>query len=750
MSIGDFDDRQTTSDSAGATAFPCTLLQERFWAQQRKVGPQGLNIAMRWLVQGSLSHAAAEGALRALVQRHEILRTSFRETGGKVEQLVWPSCVLKVNDIDLSALPPTEREARAEEIARAEAAEAFDLGRAPLLRASLLRLAPDRAVLLLTFHSLVADGWSTGLILRQFHAAAEVIEAGGAPDASEPELQFADYALWQEELLASDALDEVRAFWLRRLRDAVGTEVPPDRRPAGKVTGERSHITSLVLPDELGRAIDGFARRHNLTLYGLAVSALALMLHRVTAETEIVIGSQVANREEPESEALVGPTVNSITLCLPVDGQASIRAFADTAAEAVQEALRHQRLPFEIAEAFAIHREGRPLHAVNLVVHRSYSGTEETEQGTAGRFSLVSLPSFSSGTQWPLNFFMIGRDEGWRLSCEADADLFDAETAQTLLEAWRRCLEALATSPDELRLADCPGLQEIAPRAATAPRPARPRGTGAGTGMGEPIPVHDPARQVARFHEGGSLTPMVVFNNRSVYYQLARQLGEDRPFIDILLYHQDGPLDLRDYAFEDFAAYAVRLVRWARPHGPYILGGHCVYGVLAFEAARQLRRMGETVALVSLFDSWGPGYRETMSRFDRVLRRQQLRVHRYGERFAKFRRGEVGVSDMVTKPILYHLGLLRAEAGPERQALPGEWFDDLLYNAVAHYRPDPYDGDVVLFRSREPLRGRLFDERMGWGPLVSGNLQKIDVNSGHFDMFRERPAAEMASFLRAW
>lgn len=745
MSIGETDNRQTSPDSAGAAAFPCTLLQERFWTQQHRVGPQGLNIAMRWLVQGSLSHAAAEGALRALVQRHEILRTSFRETAGKVEQIVWPSCALKLNDIDLSTLAPAEREARAEEIARTEAAEAIDPGRAPLLRASLLRLAPDRAVLLLTFHSLVADGWSTGLILRQFHAAAEAIEMGGTPDAAEPELQFADYALWEKELLASEALDEARAFWLRRLRDAQGTEVPPDRRPAGGPTGARSHITSLLLPDGLGRAIDGFARRHNLTLYGLAVAGLALMLNRVTGEAEIVIGSQVANRAEPESEELVGPTVNSVTLCLPVDRDASLRTFTDAAAEAVQEALRHQRLPFEIAEAFAIHRDGRPLHAVNLVVHRSYSGTTETGKESAGRFSLVSLPSFSSGTQWPLNFFMIGRDEGWRLSCEADADLFDPETAQALLDAWRRCLEALATSPDELRLADCPALQEIAPRAgAAAPRPARPRGAG------EPIPVHDPARQVARFHEGGSLTPMVVFNNRSVYYQLARQLGEDRPFIDILLYHQDGPLDLRGYTFEDFGAYAVRLVRWARPRGPYILGGHCVYGVLAFEAARQLRRMGETVSIVSLFDSWGPGYRETMSRVDRVLRRQQLRLHRYSERFGRFRRGEVGIADMVTRPILYHLGLLAPEAGPERQALPGEWFDDLLYSAVAHYRPDPYDGNVVLFRSREPLRGRLFDERMGWGPLVSGNLQKIDVTSGHFDMFRERPATEMASFLRAW
>ena len=744
MSIGKFDNRQGPLDSDGANAFPCTLLQERLWAQHMKDGPQGLNVAMRWLVRGSLSHATAEGALQSLIQRHEILRTKFREIDGKLVQVVLPACPLKLRDIDLSFLPADESAVRAEEIAKAEAIEPIDPRQAPLLRATMLRFGPDRDVLLLTLHAMVADGWSTGLLVSEFRAAANAIEAGAAPDTSEPELQFADYALWEEELLASPALDEARAFWQRQLRDVAATEVPPYRPATGLLRaarrGERSHMKSLLLPEILGEAIEGFARRQNVTLYSLAVAALALMLRRVTGELEIVMGSQVANREEPAAGNLVGPTVNAITLRLPVDGDAGLHVFVATVACKVREALEHQRLPFEIASTFTPNRDGRPLHAINLVVHRSYSGTTETEREGSSRFSLISLPSYSSGVQWPLNFYMIGRDEGWRLSCEADADLYDAQTVQGLVEAWRQCLEALATAPD-CRLADCPALPDISPRSDAGHVPAGPL---------KPIPVHDPSRQVARFHEDGSRTPMIVFNNRSVYYQLARQLGEDRPFIDILLYHQDGPLELKPYAFEDFAAYAVRLIRWAQPRGPYILGGHCVYGVLAFEAARQLQRLGQTVALVALFDSWAPGYRETMPSWAQMVRRQQLRLHRYAQRFERFRKGEVGLDEMVRKPILFHLGLLPPEPGPERQSLPGEWFDGCLYDAVARYRPPPYDGNVSLFRSNEPLRGRLFDERMGWGPLVAGNLTKVDVNSGHFDMFREQPAGEIASFLRMW
>lgn len=726
MSIGDFNDRQASPDSSDSGSFPCTLLQERLWTQLRTDGPEGLNIAMRWLVNGSLSQAAAEGALQSLIQRHEILRTGFREVDGKLAQVVLPQCPLKLRDIDLSFLPTDESAARAEEIARTEALEPIDPAQAPLMRTTLLRLGTDRAVLLLTFHAMVADGWSTGLIAREFRAAVSAIGSGTAPDTSEPELQFVDYALWQQALLASGALDEAQSFWQRQLRDAVGTEVPPDRLPDAP-KGEPSHITSILLPDDLSRTLEGFARQQNVTLFTLAVAGLALMLHRVTGDTEVVIGSQVANREEPTAENLVGPTVNAITLRLRVDN-AGTHAFVDTVADTVHEALRHQRLPFEIAAKFAPHRGGKPLHAVNLIVHRSYSGTAETEANDAGRFSLVSLPSYSSGAVWPLNFFMIGRDESWRLSCEADATLYAPATVQGLVEAWRRCLEALATGTDS-RVVDDDTAPAVDDHGA--------------------IPLRNPARHVVRFHESGSQTPVTVLNNRSVYYQLARMLGEDRPFIDLMLYPQDGPFEWSSHTFEEFGTYTRRLIQWAQPRGPYILGGHCVFGVLAFEAARQLQHMGEKVSLVALFDSWGPGYRETMSSWDRMLRRQQLRLHRYGERLKKFRRGEATLDDLVRKPILFHTGLLPPEpGGPQRQALAGEWFDDYLYDAVTRYRPSPYDGDVTLFRSNEPLRGRLFDERMGWGPVVSGNLKKVDINSGHFDMFREQPAGEIAAVLR--
>ncbi len=744
MSNGGITRVASAEEEAAVGSFPCTLLQERLWKQQRTRGPQGLNVAMRWLIEGPLPHATAERALQAVVDRHEILRTSFRETGEGLRQLVWPTATMRLNDIDLSALGGEGARERADEISREEALEPIDLGAPPLLRATLLRLSPDRAMLLLTFHSMVADGWSTGLVVREFDLAARALDAGRTPALPTPDLQFADYALWEREMLASDALDEARSFWRQQLRDAAGTAVPADAdAPCSNPTeasGERSNIVSLLMPAGLSQALERRARERSTTLFGLAGAALALMLHRVTGQSDVVFGSQVANREEQVAEDMVGPTVNAITLRVRVDGDARVSAFIDSASRTILEAIRHEKLPYEVAESFAPDTPGRPLHAVNLVLHRSYSGTSATESSISpGRFRILSLPSFPSGTQWPLNFFMIGRDEGWRLSCEADVDLYDVGTAQSLLDAWLTCLEVLAKEGD-VPLAACASLRSIEERRAPSMAVA-PAG-------GALIPVRAPDRQVVRFNEHGTRTPLVLLNNRSVYFQLARHMGEDRPVVDIMLYHQDGPLDLGARTFEEFGAYAVQLIRWAQPRGPYLLGGHCVYGVLAFEAARQLRRAGETVSTVALFDSWAPGYRETMSRWDQMLRRQQLRLARYVERIGKYRRGEVGLDALLLKPVLFHLGLLREKAGPERQAMPGEWFDDYLYDAVTRYRPDPYDGDVVLFRSNEPLRGRLFDERMGWGPLVTGTFTKVDIDSGHFDMFRERPAQQIARLLR--
>ena len=354
-----------------------------------------------------------------------------------------------------------------------------------MLRAGLLRLGPDRSILLLTFHATIADGWSIGLLISEFQAAARAIEAGASADDAEPELQVADYALWERELLASGALEESRQYWQRKLKGVTGTTVPADREPTDR-RGNHGDIVSLLLPPGLSDAVDAFARRHSFTLYGLAVAALALLLHRVTGKTKVVIGSQVAHREEPAAELLAGPTVNSIT-ALPAGGQPGFSSHLRSNGG--------RRGAGSVASPAAALRGGHPGVAAGRrrrapARHQSRRPSlllgHDASRARRGSFSLLSLPSFSSGTLWDLNFFLIWRDEGWRMSCEADHDLYDDSTVKGLLDGWRTCLEALVTSP-YLRLIDCPAIAAIATRGETTPIEA-PASQASGMSIASPLP----------------------------------------------------------------------------------------------------------------------------------------------------------------------------------------------------------------------------------------------------------------------
>ena len=159
--------------------------------------------------------------------------------------------------------------------------------------------------------------------------------------------------------------------------------------------------------------------------------------------------------------------------------------------------------------------------------------------------------------------------------------------------------------------------------------------------------------------------------------------------------------------------------------------------------------MGEQIELVCLFDTWAPGYREAMSRKNQERRQRQLRARYRLNRIERYRKGEIGLKDLVWRPIAHRLGLPMAEEAEATEAnlFSGRWFDDHIRAAAARHRPAPANIDAVIFRSAEPLSGALFDERMGWGPIVAGKLYQASVDSAHLDMFQEKPSAAIASFL---
>ncbi len=730
----------------GLARFPCTPQQMPYWRRQTAHPPSVVgNVAIRWRLLGPVRDQAINQALQAIVDRHEILRTVFDASSGEPEQVV-TSARIKLAAIDLTRLPPAAAAAKAERIAENEGRKRFDLQAAPLLRSTLIRLAAGDAILLLTFHPCAIDGWSVGVVARELAALIDAIERKACPDLAEPELQYGDYALWQRARLDGDELLRERAFWRERMRGAPNTLVTP-LGATGEHAGQTGRISSVLLDEAFSQRIAAAAKHAGSTIFAIALASLAQIVGRAATADDIIIGTQVACRDDELLFGLVGPVVNTVPLRLKLAGHADRNSLLRHCRSVIGEALEHDALPFE--EIATIGGDAPLRIGVNLAFQPANIDTDDVDAIRCGDITLVSLPSVSTGALFDLGFFMVQRPEGWRISCDYVLGRHDDAAVHDLLEAWRREMESLAAeagtwperSPDPL----------LEGGAVTPPAlsPAVPR---------EPSQAYF---DLLAMQPAGTLPPVFAFNNRSAYYPIARWFGSSRPFVDIQWREDATPPPLSAQSIPDIAAHAAQLVRSFDPEGPYYLMGHCAMGYVAFETARQLRAAGGEVAMIFLLDTAAPGYVESMPRRDRILRRLLLLDHSW--RYFRHLVGEVREGRMTPVAALSHYGFVRsnslarlarrlglfAPANPAGEDLMNHGLMNYLQDAKRHYQVEPYDGDVVFFRSAEARTGRLFNRGFGWERIVAGAFAVYDVPGPHLHMTRE-PGAGVIAAHAAW
>ncbi|MDQ2857582.1 MAG: condensation domain-containing protein, partial [Candidatus Eremiobacteraeota bacterium] len=333
----------------GAVMAPMSFGQERLWFVDGVVQDAALyNVRKALRLRGSVDVAALQESIDALVRRHEILRTSFSLVDDRPMQIVEPALHVPLASIDLSALSPSERETKLERVVREEGGRRFTLSAVPLLRAMLVRLAPQDHVLVLTLHHIITDEWSGDILYRELSSAYAAYCAGREPDFEELPIQYADYAVWQREWLQGDVLERQLAFWRDRLAGAPPrTELPLDRARTTILHAPQAGSESLVLPRALGEALHELGRRHGVTPFMLLLAAFRVLLFRYTGQSDLVVGSPVANRPRRELQNLIGFFVNTLLL------RASVRAedrFSDVLRnerETVLAAFEHQDVPFE-------------------------------------------------------------------------------------------------------------------------------------------------------------------------------------------------------------------------------------------------------------------------------------------------------------------------------------------------------------------------------------------------------------------
>ena len=428
---------------------PLSFAQQRLWfLDQLDPGGTAYNIPVAVRLEGLLDIAVLRGALCEVVRRHEVLRTTFAARGGEPVQVIAPGLELPVPLLDLSGLPEEARAAEARRLARSEVRRPFDLAAGPLMRVSLLVLGAREHAALVSFHHIVADGWSMGVFLDEL-AALYAAFLRGAPSPLPPlPVQYADFAHWQRRYLQGEVLAEQLAYWRDQLAEApAGIELATDR-PRSAVHTSRAGESAFELGAELTGQLRALARGERATLFMVLFAAWNGLLARVSGQEDLVVGVPVAGRNRREIERLIGFFVNTLALRNHLTGDPSRRELLGRVRESTLGAYTHQDLPFEtvVAELRPDRaRAANPLFQVLFVLQNAPRG----ELRVPGLTLSAPPPAGGGAAKLDLTLSLMESAEGLRGSLEYRSELFDPATAARLLQHFRVLLEGLATGPEQ-------------------------------------------------------------------------------------------------------------------------------------------------------------------------------------------------------------------------------------------------------------------------------------------------------------
>ncbi|GAT70723.1 non-ribosomal peptide synthase MxaA [Planomonospora sphaerica] len=434
---------------------PLTPAQQRLWFLDR-VGFDGAAYLL-WLgvrITGPVDLAALRGSLGALVRRHEALRTAVVETDRGPRQVVHElpedelAGLLHVEDLGALPAPGSgigERESLARRRTREVLTAPFDLSRPPLLRVTLLRLAEDEHVLLMSVHHIVADGPSLAVLSDELFAGYRAAVTGEPEPASPGDVaQFPDYAVW----LAGQDPESLRAdrdYWRDRL-DGVPPLLPlPTDRPRTASQGTDSGRCSARLPDEVAQGLRALLRRERCTPYIVLQTAFAAALARVCDVEDLVIGTPVANRDLPSLARSVGMYVNTLAMRADVRGNPTLTELLRRTRAGFLGAFKHQRFPFDqVVELVNAPRDlaHNPVFQVMLVVQ----GADRSDHGVPG-WSMREWETPSPSARFDLTMHaVVGADMD--ISIDYSTALFDAGTAERMRDHVVRMLTELAARPE--------------------------------------------------------------------------------------------------------------------------------------------------------------------------------------------------------------------------------------------------------------------------------------------------------------
>ncbi|UXJ55658.1 non-ribosomal peptide synthase/polyketide synthase [Pseudomonas citronellolis] len=436
---------------------PLSYSQQRMWfLWQLEPDSPAYNVGGMARLRGTLDLDCFERALRALVQRHETLRTRFPSVDGVPHQQVQADSELRMQRLDFSHLDTEARQQALQQLADDEAHKPFDLEQGPLLRVYMVRLAEDEHYLVVTLHHIVTEGWAMDIFARELSALYEAFLAGRESPLAPLPVQYLDYSVWQRDWLEAGERQRQLDYWTAQLGDEHPVLELPGDRPRPPVQSHRGDLYRFDLAPQLAERVRRFNAGNGLTQFMTMTAALAVLLYRYSGQQDLRIGAPVANRIRPESEGLIGAFLNTQVLRCRLDGQMSVAGLLEQVRQTVIDGQSHQDLPFDhLVEALQPPRSAayNPLFQVMCNVQRWEF--QQTRQ-LAG-MTVEYCVNDARATKFDLNLEVTDLDQ--RLGCclTYSRDLFDEPRIARMARHWQNLLAAMIADPQQ-RLGELPML----------------------------------------------------------------------------------------------------------------------------------------------------------------------------------------------------------------------------------------------------------------------------------------------------
>ncbi|MDB9402876.1 amino acid adenylation domain-containing protein, partial [Microcystis sp. CS-574] len=423
---------------------PLSWAQERLWFVNQLEGESGaytIDLTMR--LRGNLNIKALEKAFQAIIQRHEPLRTQFKLKDNKPIQAIDPNVTFTLPVVNLQNLSHSEQQVK--NLLLAAASEPFDLESGSVLRVKLWQVKTEEYVLLLAIHHIAADGWSIGVLVDELSVYYRSFCTGTKADLPDLSIQYADFALWQRQWLTNEVLDRQLSYWKQQLTGIPLLHQLPTDRPRPAIQSFRGGTERLQLDSQLTQQLKKLSQESGSTLFMTLLAGFAVLLSRYSQQTDVVIGSPIANRNRTEIEGLIGFFVNSLVLRFDLSQDPTFEDFLAQVRQTTQDAYDHQDLPFEmLVEKLQIerHLDRNPLTQIVFALQNAPSSPWDLPG-----VNIEEIPSGFDSVRVDLEVYLWDAPEGLGGFCSYNRDLFDAETIVRLMNHFKTLLAAIVENP---------------------------------------------------------------------------------------------------------------------------------------------------------------------------------------------------------------------------------------------------------------------------------------------------------------